>query len=143
MNKMKWWMWLVGFAYLLMGAGFIPALNAARMEMAFPLFQALPDSWEYKYFLDYSFMFGLDLMVIGVVLIYAGFKPHRHLTLVWLVVWLELIRGIFDDIYMLTRGYGTEIVYYAFIVFHLVIIITGIVFVRQLSPRVKIKVEDS
>ena len=50
--------------------------------------------------------------------------------MVWLIVALELVRGIFDDIYMITQGYAAP-VYIAFIVLHLVIIVTGITFVRQ------------
>ena len=77
-------------------------------------------------------MFGLDLLVIGVFLLYASRAPLRHLNLVWLIVALELVRGILDDVYMIAQGYEAPI-YVAFIVLHLVIIVTGIAFIRQIQ----------
>jgi hypothetical protein len=46
------------------------------------------------------------------------------------VVALEIVRGILDDIYMIARGYSAAI-YVGFIVLHLVIIVTGMAFMRR------------
>jgi hypothetical protein len=129
-NKLKWWFRIVGLIYVLLGIGFIPALNAARLPMMLPGFDAPVGGVAYRGLLDFTLMFGLDLLVIGVFLLYASRQPARHTWLVWLIIALELVRGIFDDIYMIAQGYSAPF-YVAFIVLHLVIIVTGIAFVRR------------
>ncbi|MGH8936983.1 MAG: BphX family protein [Acidimicrobiia bacterium] len=62
------------------------------------VFRLLEDTWV---------MFGLELGVIGVALIIGSRVPNRAKLLVWTVLGLELVRGIVDDLYMLTRGYET------------------------------------
>ncbi len=130
MKKLTWWFRVVGLVYIFLGIGFIPALNAARLPMMLSGFDAPIGGIAYRGLLDFTFMFGLDMLVIGVFLLYASRQPARHIWLVWLIVALELVRGIFDDLYMIAQGYTTPI-YIAFIVLHLVIIVTGIAFVRQ------------
>ena len=132
MNKLTWWFRLVGLIYILLGIGFIRPLNAARLPMMLPNLDAPVGGVAYHGLLDFSFMFGLDLLVIGVFLFYASRNPLRHLWLVWLIVALEVVRGVFDDVYMIAQGYAPP-VYIAFIVLHLVIIGTGIAFVRQVN----------
>jgi hydrogenase/urease accessory protein HupE len=130
MDRLKWWFRVVGAIYVLLGVGFIPFLNAARIPLILPNLDAPVGGVAYRALLDFSFMFGLDLVVIGMFLVWASREPSKHLNLVWLVIWLEIIRGIADDIYMIARGYDAPF-YFGFIVFHLVIIITGYLFVRQ------------
>ena len=66
-----------------------------------------PIGWYiYRGLLDFTFMFGLDMIVIGVYMIYASRDPARHFSIVWLVVSLEIVRGVFDDIYMILQGYA-------------------------------------
>lgn len=132
MNRLKWWFRAVGAIYVLLGIGFIPVVNAARIPLMLPGFDAPAGGTAYRGLLDFSFMFGLDLLVIGLYLLYASRDPLRHVSIVWLVVALEAVRGILDDIYMIARGYDA-LVYGAFIVLHLVIIATGITFVRRVQ----------
>jgi hypothetical protein len=132
MNKLRWWFRIVGLIYTLLGIGFIPALNAARLPMMLPNLDAPVGGVAYHGLLDFSFMFGLDLLVTGIFLFYASRNPLRHLWLVWLIVALEIVRGVFDDVYMIAQGYAPP-VYIAFIVLHLVIIGTGVLFVRQVN----------
>ena len=132
MNKLRWWFRIVGLIYTLLGVGFIPALNAARLPMMLPNLDAPVGGVAYRGLLDFSFMFGLDLLVIGIFLLYASRNPLRHLWLVWLIVALEIVRGVFDDVYMIAQGYAPP-VYIGFIVLHLVIIGTGLLFARQVN----------
>jgi len=120
----------VGGVYILLGMGFIPAINAKRLPVMFPDFDAPIGGVAYHGLLDFSFMFGLDLLVIGGFLLWASRAPRRHLNLVWLIVWLELIRGIADDIYMIASGYEPGF-YIGFIVLHILIIVTGIIFLQR------------
>lgn len=128
MNKLKWWFRVVGILYFLLGVGFIPTLNAARLPMILPGVEILGVT--YRGLLDFSFMFGLDLIVTGTFMLWASRDPLKNLSIVWLVVVLEIVRGILDDFYMISQGYAVPF-YIGFIVLHLAIIVTGILFLRQ------------
>lgn len=130
MNRLRWWYRITGAIYILLGIGFIPFINAARLPFMLPGFDAPTGGVAYRGFLDFAFMFGLDLLVVGAMLIYAARKPLQNAILVWLVVWLEIVRGILDDIYMIMRGYSAPF-YIGFIALHLVIIVTGVIFLKQ------------
>ena len=132
MKKLTWWFRIVGVIYALLGIGFVPALNAQRLLMMVPDFDAPLGGVAYHALLDYSFMFGLDMLVIGVYLLYASRRPRQHLTLVGLLVALEVVRGILDDLYMIARGYNPAFMA-GFIVLHLLIIVPGIAFARQVQ----------
>jgi hypothetical protein len=136
MNKLKWWFRVVGIIYFLLGVGFIPALNAARLSMILPGVEI--SGVTYHGLLDFSFMFGLDLIVTGAYLLFVSRDPLKNISIVWLVVALEIVRGILDDLYMISQGYGAPF-YIGFIVLHLTIIITGVRFARQVQAQIKEK----
>ena len=129
MNKLKWWFRIVGAVYVLLGVGFFPPINEARLPFMLPL-DVAETTIAYKAIVDWTFFFGLDMLVIGAFLLYASRDPLKHLNLVWLIVWLEAIRGVLADIYYIARGYASTPVYVGFIVFHLIIIATGIAAAR-------------
>ena len=135
MNRLKWWMRVVGVFYLILGIGFVPFINEARLPLMLPTFSAQPNSVEYKALIDWTFVFGLDLLVIGAVLIYASRDPLKNVILSQTVILLELVRGVLDDIYYSSRGYVSVGFYVGFIITHLIIIVTGIVIIRQASAE--------
>jgi hypothetical protein len=49
---------------------------------------------------------------------------------VWLVIGYEILRGIVDDLFLIAQGYPIAS-YVGWIVIHLIIIVTGILFVWQ------------
>lgn len=130
MTKLKWWMRIVGVFYLISGIGFIPFLNEMRIELFLPI-RGGQETIEYKALIDWMFVFGLDLIVIGGMLIYASRNPLRNIILAQTVIALELIRGVLDDIYYISRGYAGASFYIGFIVVHLIIITTGIIFWKR------------
>ncbi len=138
MTKLKWWFRLTGLIYLLLGIGFIPVINSQRISMMIPNLDAPVGGTAFWGLLDMSFMFGLDLIVIGIYLIYASRNPLKHLTIVYLVIWLEAVRGIMDDIYMISRGYGAGF-YIGFIIFHIIVIVTGYMFAGKAKLENNIK----
>ncbi len=138
MKKLTWWFRIVGGIYVLLGIGFIPALNAVRLPMMIPNFDAPIGGAAYRALLDYTFMFGLEMMVVGGFLLYASRAPRRHLNLVWLIVWLELVRGIVDDMYMIWQGYSPAFMI-GFTVLHLIVIGTGLLFVRGVQKGTREK----
>ncbi len=109
-------------------AGFVPALNASRVPMMLPGVET--SGVTYHGLLDFSFMFGLDLIVTGAFMLWASRDPLKNLSIVWLVVALEIVRGILDDLYMISKGYAAPF-YIGFIVLHLTVIATGILSLRQ------------
>lgn len=124
MRYLKIWFVVVGIIYTLLGIGFIPPLNELKLEAMLPGFDAPLGGVAYRGILDFTFMFGLEIMVIGLFLIYCSRQPQKHLNIIWLIIFLELVRGIFDDIYMIAMGYD-PIVYIGFIILHAIIIGTG------------------
>ena len=130
MNALKWWFRLVGGFYVFLGLGFIPAINELRLPMMLAEIDAPIGGHIYHALLDFTFMFGLDMIVIGAYMLYASRAPNRHFSIVWLVIALEIVRGILDDIYMIFQGYA-PLFYLAFILVHLIIIFTGVLSVRK------------
>jgi hypothetical protein len=63
-------------------------------------------------------------------MLWASRDPRRYIGAVWLLVWLELLHGVLGDVYLIARGYDA-LTYIAFIVVHLIIIVTGVLFARQ------------
>ncbi len=80
MKKLTWWFRIVGVIYILLGIGFIPALNAARLPLMIPGFDAPIGGAAYRGILDFTFMFGLEMMVIGGFLLYASRAPNATST---------------------------------------------------------------
>lgn len=121
--------WMVGVAvvYLLLFANLVATvLVPARLVQFYPTFDASVTSVAAQTTVDAMLMFGLDLAVIAVVLLWASRDPLQHRVLVWLVIGLELVRGIADDLYLIfLRDYPVDAVYVGFIGLHLAIIGTG------------------
>lgn len=125
-------MQVVGVIFLLLGIGFIPPINEARVPFAFPFTEGAEGTLLFKAFIDYSFAFGIDLLVLGGFLWWAALKPTNHIWLVWLVVWIEALRVV-GDAWALTRGYPSSMkwVFGGFIVFHVAVVVTGVLAVRR------------
>jgi hypothetical protein len=130
MSGLKLWMRIVGAFYVVMGVFNTPWIIEARLTTQYPNLGVATDSNAARALVDTWFMFGLEVMVIGVALLYFSRDPARHIALVWTVIGLEIVRGIFDDLYLLARGYDVAI-YSGWIVIHLIIIVTGVVAVRR------------
>ncbi|MEX2599767.1 MAG: BphX family protein [Dehalococcoidia bacterium] len=130
MPKLKWWMRIVGGFYVAMGLFNTPFIIQARLPVQYPDLGVAVESAAAQALMDVWFMFGLEAMVIGAALLYFSRDPLRHAALVWTVLSLELVRGIADDLYLLARGYD-PLIYSGWILIHSVIIITGVIFLRQ------------
>lgn len=130
--RVQRWMRLVGAIFLLLGVGFIPPINEARVPFAFPFAEGAEGTLLFKAFIDYSFAFGIDLLVLGGFLWWAAKRPSNHIWLVWLVVWTEAFRVI-GDAWALTRGYPESMnwVFSGFIAFHIAVVVTGVLAARR------------
>ncbi len=131
MNKLKWWFRIVGGFYLLLAA-----LNmyGTFVDSAF-FAQVLPypaGENVVKAFVDGWSPFAFEILGIATFMLWASRDPLKYLGAVWLLVWLELLHGVVDDVYLIAHGYDA-VSYLVFIVVHLIIIGTGIMFARQVS----------
>ena len=133
MKKLQWWLRGVGVFYLFLTVVNLYAIfintQFLKLDIPFPV-----DDAGFRITLDFWLTFILDLLVIGAFLLWASREPLKHINLVWLVLWLELIRGVADDFYLIARGYDATF-YTGFTIVHLIIIVTGFIIARQASPH--------
>ena len=130
MKKLTWWFRIVGVWYLLLGLMNIYMMFLGSTDY---LVQNLPfpaDEWAIRDFVDGWSPFLFEMFGIATFALWASRKPGSHFSSVLLLVWLEFTHGVLDDIFLIARGYDAG-GYIAFIVIHLIIIVTGVVFVRQ------------
>jgi len=130
MNKLNWWMRIVGVFYVLQFVAmaivrapirtFGPDGALARADAGDPVARFLVDTW---------LIFGLELLAVGVCLLIAA--RHRALAagVVWTVIAIETSRGILADSIMIARG--TEVAgYLVWVVIHTTVIVTGLRAIR-------------
>lgn len=130
MKSLKWWMRVVGSFYILL---FImasilqlpPKTMLAGEGITYQI-----DNFAHRLLVDTWVMFGLELGVIGVALWFASRNPAQNRFFVWVVIGLEVVRGIVDDIYMLIRGYDPAF-YIGWIIVHTIIIAWAYYGLRQ------------
>ncbi len=136
MKKLTWWFRIVGAFYLLLALMnmYFVLLNPSGMSSmtTFP-FAVTPDTTQA--FVDGWSPFAFEILGIATFMLWASRNPRRYLGAVWLLVWLELLHGVLDDIYLIARGYDA-VGYLVFIIIHLIIIVTGVLFVRQAEAEV-------
>ena len=129
MTFLTWWFRIVGLVNIVLGLLWLPFLNAPRLELSVPGWDAPIGGTAHQGFLDYTMLFGLDLLILGAFLIVASFRPAQSRILAWLAITLSIVRGILDDVYMITAGYPLAGML-VFIALHLTIIVTGVLALR-------------
>ncbi|WP_368496302.1 BphX family protein [Herbiconiux sp. A18JL235] len=129
MTFLTWWFRVVGLVNIVLGLLWMPFLNAARLDLTVPGWDAPIGGTAYRGFLDFTMLFGLDLLILGAFLIAASFRPGRSTVLAWLAITLSVVRGILDDIYMIAAGYPV-VGMLVFIALHLAIVVTGLLALR-------------
>ncbi|NOT04193.1 MAG: BphX family protein [Anaerolineales bacterium] len=132
MSKLKWWFRIVGVFYLLLTLMNVYFLFLAGGNQIFT--DALPapmnaDPLAGQAFADSWLVFVFEFGVLGAMTLVASRDPAKNRIMAWVIIWAELFRGAVADAIWIARGYSAS--YYVFIAIHLVIILTGIVFLRQ------------
>ena len=136
-KPLRGWMYVVGAIYVLMGVRLLPWINGSMIEsglgdVAAPGIDLEPESSFFQFAVDWMGVLGLDLIVLGVALLYAARNdPARHRLLIHVVIWLEATRGVLVDVWIISRSYSSAGFYVGFIVFHLVLIGTGVAALRS------------
>ena len=137
MKKLQWWMRIVGAFYTLLTlmnlSVFVldPQLTMYKNMLPAPM---TGNALAARGFADAWVAFIMELMVTGAFLLWASREPLKHLSIVWLVIWFDVFRGVVDDLFLIARGYDT-MGYIIFIVIHLIIIVTGAMFAREASAK--------
>ncbi len=131
MTKTKWWLRLVGGFYLLLVAGsfWVLFVNPRIFGDMFPY---SADETAVRAFSDAWLIFVLEMLVLGIIMLYASRKPERNGILVVTIAILELIRGAGGDLLWMARGFPTAN-YIPFMILHVIIAVSGILFSRQES----------
>ena len=133
MKKLKWWFRIVGAFYLLLGLVSVYGTLVNQLSFA-QLHEIATNPDVVKAFVIGWSPFTFEMVGIATFMLWASRDPIRYLGAVWLLVWLEFLHGILDDIYLMTNGFSVSF-YIGFIVVHLIIIVTGILFARQATTR--------
>jgi BphX-like len=133
MVKTRWWLRLVGGFYIVLALASLWTLfiNPQLFGAMFP-FSAEPLS--IRAFSDAWLIFILEMAVLGCIMLYASRHPARNGILVITVAVLELFRGAGGDLLWMSRGWPAAN-YIPFMIVHLIIAVTGIVFWRQESAK--------
>jgi len=131
-KKLTWWFRIVGIFYLLLTLMNIWALFLGGGQM---FADTLPtpmntDTLAIRAFADAWMVFVFELGVLGALALAASRRPVQNRIMAWVIIWAEVFRGILADAIWITRGYAVSS-YAGFIVIHLIIIVTGILILRQ------------
>jgi polyferredoxin len=97
MTKTKRWLRLVGSFYLLLVAGsfWVLFINPRLFGDMIPY---SVDKIAVKAFSDAWLIFVLEMVALGIIMLYASRKPERNAILVMTIAILELIRGAGGDL---------------------------------------------
>lgn len=129
MKKITWWFRIVGAFYLLLGVAnmFGTFVNPSFFSSNLPY---PADPAVVKAFVHGWSPFAFEIVGLATFMLWASRNPRKYLGAVWLIVWLELLHGVLDDIYLIANGFSAG-GYLPFIAIHLIIIATGFLFARQ------------
>ncbi|MBK7410399.1 MAG: BphX family protein [Saprospirales bacterium] len=131
MKKLQWWMRIVGGFYLLLTLMNLIFLFGTPESFGENLPSPLStDPLAVRAFTDAWMVFVFELGVLGAMLLYGSGNPVGNKIIVWTVIFAEVFRGIVADGIWITRGYAASS-YLPFMVIHLLIIVTGWLFLRQ------------
>ena len=133
MTRTKWWLRIVGAFYLLLvtGSFWVLFINPRLFGDMFPY---SADETAVRAFGDAWLIFVLEMLVLGIIMLYASLKPERNSILVVTIAVLELIRGAGGDLLWMIRGFPVTY-YIPFMILHLIIAGTGLLFLRQESAQ--------
>jgi hypothetical protein len=133
MQQLSRWMRAVGVFYILNGLALmlvylVPSAQRAMISQVVPGADAGDPLVAYA--MEIWLMFALEVTVVGVFVLLGSRDAWANRILVLTVIGLELIRGVLDDLVWITNGYPPAI-YFAWIIVHAAIIITGVLAFRS------------
>ncbi len=132
-KKLQWWFRIVGGFYVL-----VSLMNLYGVFVNPPFYaQILPYAASeavLRAFTDAWMVFVFEFLGIGLFLLWASRDPLKNVSVVWLIVIIEALRGVLADLIWISRGFNPAN-YIVWIVIHVAIIVTGILFARQARDK--------
>ena len=133
MNKLKWWLRIVGGFYLLLGLAGLGYFIFAPDGYAETYAAILPSTYSgdplaVTAVIDRDFLVTFEWIVLGILMFVAARDPARARFFIGAMVALELFQYTVVNVIWMTRGYPNGV---PFLILHLLFGITGIVFLRQ------------
>lgn len=129
------WMAAVGVFYVLLGLRLLPWINGPMIDRFRDQISpgAIPAAGTaaFALLIDWMATFGLDLLVLGAVLIVAAGRAFEHRVLVYVVIGQELVRGVLADLWFAARPFNSAAFYVGFMIVHAVIIVAGLWALRR------------
>ena len=125
MNFLKWWLRVIGLFYILQFV--MVAIVRAPIRVQGPegaLDDAASGNPMAMFLVDTWVTFGLEVGAIGVVLLFASRVPEKARILVWLIIAIEVGRGLIADTYMISRGHPLPALL-VWLALHSLVILTG------------------
>ena len=126
---MEWWLRAVGGFYLqlVVGSFWVLFINPQLFSNMFPY---AADETAIRAFSDAWLIFVLEILVLGIIMLYASRQPERYRILVLTIAILELVRGAGGDLLWMRRGFPTAN-YTSFMIVHVITAGIGIWFWPQ------------
>lgn len=134
MNKLRWWFRIIGIFYLLltmMNLFFLFFSNGQMFADTLPAPMNI-EPLAVRAFMDAWMVFVFEFGVLGAMALVASRKPGQSRIMAWVIILAELFRGVVADAIWIGRGYAASS-YIGFIVIHVVIMATGVWFLRQVQ----------
>ncbi|MBI5714401.1 MAG: hypothetical protein HZC38_13415 [Chloroflexi bacterium] len=130
MNKLKWWLRIVGGFYLLIGGAdvYLALFNPQALAASYG---AITDELAVRVIAATNLTVGLGIAVLGVMMFIAVREPGRVRFFVLAIVMLELFQWIPYNVFALLHGTSPASAAIPLLVLHLLFGITGIAFLRQ------------
>ncbi|MBE7436592.1 MAG: hypothetical protein HS100_21935 [Anaerolineales bacterium] len=129
MNKLKWWLRIVGGWYLLIGSTglVLPVFNPEMYAGGLPSAQAA-DELAVAASMDMNFVVMLVFIVLGALMEVASRDPSRARFFIWAMVCLEFFAYSVVNVIWTFRGWQNTV---PILILHLLFGATGFMFLRQ------------
>lgn len=139
MKQLSRWMRIVGGLYVVNGVGLVVLYLNSRLREAL-VTQAVPGADPAhplaEWGLDVWLMFGFEMLVVGATLLVASRKAWSNRIIAFMVLGLELIRGVVDDVVWIANGYPPG-VYIGWIIFHTAVLVTGVLALKHARGEIR------
>ena len=133
MNKLKWWLRIVGAWYLLFGMMDVYALFDPELVASY--YGTITEELAIRVLAETTLLVGLGMTVLGVMMFVAARDPGRARFFILTVAMLELFQFVLYDVVVLQSGSLPASIVIPILVIHLIFGVTGIIFLRQTAAQ--------
>ena len=136
MSQLKGWLYIGGGFFVLLVLVSLPPIRANSFVSTFLDPPGNQATLVFGFPIDPGIMFGLELGLIGLMLIVASRAPYWALSLIYPIIAIEVVRNILNNFDMI--GPDNPLGFYTiFIVIHLLILVMGAAFLPHMLAQIK------